>query len=55
MEKNKKLFKYTTYYADLLAKVEDSIQELVERKPELKNQIAVFSSEVAKLTAAISE
>ena len=55
VDKNKKLSKYTSYYCELLSKVEDSIHEMVEKKPELKSQISVFSSEVTKLLKAITE
>lgn len=34
---NKKLAKYTEYYGDLLSKVEDEIQKMVEKKPQLKS------------------
>ena len=50
---NKKLSKYTEYYGDLLTKVEDAIQIMVEKKPELKNEIGVYTSEVKRLTEKI--
>jgi hypothetical protein len=39
---NKKLSKYTEYYGELLSKVEDEIQLMVEKKPELKSEINAY-------------
>lgn len=45
---NKKLSKYTEYYGNLLSVVEDNIQKMVEKKPQLKDSINLFSSQVKR-------
>ena len=42
VEKNKKLSKYIGYYGELLSRTEENLQELGEKKPDLKREVSVY-------------
>ena len=50
VDSNKKLAKYTDHFSNVLTHLENSIENLAQRKPEARSELQAYSAELVKLT-----